>query len=122
MGRMTFTCGFNENRESGYLEMQEDGQPLARMYFDAATLEDLIRDLARCRSHLTEAVAPELDPGARIETERFPAWRVPDTHSGPGTVLALRHSGMGWLGFLLEAERAQAIGKALIETPPKQSS
>jgi hypothetical protein len=119
MARMTCTAVPTDDRQSAVLQMHEDGKPLAHMILDAASLEGLIRDLARVRARLAEEVTPELDPGARIDIEASPAWKIPRTHTGPpGVVLALRHPGVGWLGFLLDKERAQAIGKALTKTPP----
>lgn len=120
MGRMTFLAGVSADRDTTVIEMHEDGKPLAHMFVDAATLEGLIRQLGQCRAAMNETVADEIDPGARIETLPSPGWRIPDTHSGPsGTVLmALRHPGLGWLGFLLEEARAREIGAALTNTPP----
>lgn len=120
MGRMTLAPGLSEDRQMAVLEMREDNIPLAHMIVDAATLEGVIRDLAKCRASMAEAVTPELDPGARLEAEAFPAWRIPDTHSGPADLklMALRHPGIGWVGFLLEPERAQAIASGLLRQVP----
>ena len=120
MGKMTFVSGVSEDKQSAVVEMREDDKALAHMTFDAATLEGLIRRLGECRATMTETVADELDPGSRLEVLPFPAWKVPDTHSGPsGTLLlALRHPGLGWLGFLLEEARARQIGTALTNRPP----
>jgi hypothetical protein len=109
---MTFAAGIKEGGDTAILEMHEDGKPLAHLYLDAAELEGLIRDLAKIRATMADQVAPALDPGGRLDLERSPAW-IADTRDG-NAVLALRHPGMGWLGFLLEMEKAQAIGTALL--------
>lgn len=115
MSQMTYQAGVTENRDAVVLELRQDEKALARIILDAPTVHDLIRNLAKCRAALLETIAVELDPGARIEVTQSPAWRIPDKHSGSfGTVLALRHPGMGWLGFVIEPERAQQIGQALI--------
>ena len=120
MSRMTLTAGLSEDKQTAVVEMREDGNPLAHMIFDAATLEDAIHKLAQARAELADEVPQSLDPGSRLSAIRFPAWRVPDTHNGPsGTMaLALRHPGLGWLSFLLEEGRSREIGQALLDTPP----
>lgn len=120
MGRMTYVCGVTEDRQSVVLEMHEDGKLLAHMLFDGASTELLIENLAKARSALLEEVPQMLDPGARLTPLVSPAWRVPDTHTGPsGTVLlALRHPGLGWVSFLLEEARSREIGQALVDTAP----
>ena len=120
MGRMTLETGVSEDRQTAVLEMHEDGNPLAHMLVDASTLEAVIRQLAVLRSQMAEEVTPALDPMSRLEAVPQPAWLVPNQHSGPGGVLmALRHPGYGWLGFLLEKENAHALGKALQAAPTK---
>lgn len=123
MGRITVFSGVDENRTTAVLEIREDDKPLAHVTFDAAELEGLIRKLSKLRVHMAEQVAPELDPFSRIDDPvDQPAWKVPDTHTGPAnrTMLLFRHPGMGWLGFLLEPERANAISGALANAPPNQ--
>ena len=115
MGPITLTAGINEGRDTVRIEIAADGRPLAEANLDAVDLDALIHDLGVLRGAMTEPVTPSLDPHARVDFVRDPAWLVPDAHSGPGgtTLLTLRHPGFGWLGFLLEWERARAIGAAL---------
>jgi hypothetical protein len=122
MGRMTFHCGVSEDRESAVFEIKEDGKALAHMICDAPAVETIIRQLAVCRKSLSDGVAPELEAFARVEVEQYPGWKVPDTHNGPNSsvLLALRHPGMGWLGFLFEEMEARRVGKALLDTPATQ--
>jgi hypothetical protein len=123
MARIAIHCAATEDREQVVIEIRDGDRGLAHAILDASDTEALIRRLGQLRAALNDPVPGELDPGARIEFANAPAWKVPDTHSGPSDlVLALRHPGLGWLGFLLEAERAKEIGTALIETPPKRPS
>jgi len=115
MANMSLRFGLSENREEAIIELCEDEKPLGHIISDAASLEGLIRELAKLRRIMSDRVPADLDPMPRIETEAYPAWRVPDTHNAPvpGVMLCLRHSGLGWLGFLLERDRAAQIGEAL---------
>ncbi|MGF7005790.1 hypothetical protein [Aminobacter sp. BE322] len=123
---MTLDMGLSEGGELAFIQMNQDGTAVAYMTVDAATLEGIIHALAHVRAKMTEEVSPTLDPGARLEAVPSPAWRVPGTHSGAeGVLLALRHPGLGWLGFLLDEPRSRELGRALIETnatPPKSPS
>ena len=87
------------------------------MYFEASDVELLIHNLARARMALNEPVTPELELGSRVPAESQPAWRVSQQQIGveQTTLLALRHQGMGWLGFLLERDRAKLIGQAILD-------
>lgn len=116
MARMTLDKGFSVDRRRALIQMSADGKPLAHMIFDGAALEAQIRDLALFRSNILEPVPEDLDPDTDIEVQRSPAWRIPDVHSGPkqDVMLALRHTGFGWLAFMLEPDRARALGEALI--------
>lgn len=122
MGRMTYECGITVSKDEAVFEMREDGKALGHMLFDASTLEGLIADLSKLRKNLTEQVTPELEPNSRVPVEHNPGWRVPADHGGSpnSLVLALRHPGIGWLGFQFDEERARELGKALSEIPAKR--
>ncbi len=87
----------------------------------APEAEDLMEKIAFARAALKEEVAPELDPNARMKfTIADPAWRtgtdiVPHDVEGDGVLLALRHTGYGWLSFLLPHKEARALGRWLFE-------
>ena len=117
MARMTLEKAFSVDRKRALLQMCADGEPLAHMIFDGAFLEREIRDLARFRTNIVEPVAEELEAGMDLEIQRAPKWEVPAQHSGPkGHVLmALRHEGYGWTGYMLEPEQARELGQALID-------
>jgi hypothetical protein len=119
MARMTWRFGIPEHRDTVRLELDADDTPLGHIYMDGATLEAFISELGKCRSQLAEQVTPELDSMARIEAVHASAWRV--TSVPAGRMLALRHPGLGWLGFVLEGQ-AKEISEALRSEPnPNQS-
>lgn len=117
MARMTLEKAFSVDRKRALLQMCADGEPLAHMICDGAFLEREIRDLARFRANIVEPVPQEPQPDKSLEVVRAPSWAVPHTHSGPkgDVMMALRHPGYGWVGFMLEPERARALAAALIE-------
>jgi hypothetical protein len=124
MGKMRYVCGLNVETDEVVLQFEENEKPLAHMTFFAADAEGLIQNLGSARAKLAEKVTPELEPGSRIAVmPNAPAWRITNTHGVQNTtLLALRHEGFGWVGFLLEPERALAIAKALMDflpQPPK---
>jgi hypothetical protein len=98
MARMVLRLALNEARDEAAIELHQEGVgPLGHITYDAASVEGLIRSLARLRAEMAEPVAPELDPGARVEVMENPA----------------RHPGLGWLAFLFSRDRAVEIGQAL---------
>ena len=83
--------------------------------------DDLITKLAHARASLTEEVEPEPDARAPFGFAVVdPAWRATTLRDGgppdaAGVSLALRHSGYGWLCFVLPPEEAQALGRWLLD-------
>jgi len=107
MARMFFTAEITEDRQNVLIQLLQEDKPPGHIICDAS-----IRQLATCRQHLAEEVVPSLEPGSRVEIERNPIWTVTGKRHQPDpeVTLALRHRGFGWLGFLLDKERALAIG------------
>ena len=123
MAKMIYQVGRHDDGQSAVLNMQQDGRPetLQHLILDAPSLDDLIGTLSKVRATLPEIVTPTLDPGARLDIQADPAWLVPDAHSGPpGIVLALRHAGLGWLGFHLPKDGAKALSDALASVANKK--
>ena len=120
MARMMLRSKLTQDRQHVVLELLKEDQLIGNIQYDAASLEAVVQQLAACREALADPVSPRLEPVARLNsTQICPAWRIPTNHSGPqGTLLlALRHPGFGWLGFILDEARARKMGKLLIETP-----
>lgn len=84
------------------LRVQGDEGELFGARLEAPELDDLIRLLSDARALLTEAVAPELDEGARITNiVADPAYLVGKNSEKDQALIAFRHPGLGWLGFQL---------------------
>lgn len=94
------------------------GEVLAHIVLETPELDILIRTLADLRTALSDPVPASLDPGARLVALANPAWQVKPPAPGTGqdgAVLALRHSGLGWLGFLLSRAEAATLGYSLVQ-------
>ena len=95
------------------------GRALAHVALETPELDSLVRSLADLRAAMGDPVPATLDPGARLTVLVDPAWqtRLPAAGTGPeggaAAVLALRHPGLGWLGFLLPRAEAAALGHSL---------
>jgi hypothetical protein len=114
--------GPDSAREKVVLEVLVDDTNAVSAEFSASEVEDLMEKIAFARAALKEGVVPDLDPMAKMRfTVIDPAWRsstdfsAPDTNA-KGVLLALRHTGYGWLSFLLPHKEAKALGQWLIES------
>lgn len=105
----------SSDKQATTLEMHVDGVPMAHMIFEAAELEGLIHDLGRGRAAMEEAVTPELDPGMRLEVIVDPVWRTMSDAEHGGSVLALRHPGLGWTSYFLPVKEARALAASLVD-------
>lgn len=94
------------------IQLDMNDEPLGYILFDGATAELHAMAVAKVRSELPDPVAPTLDPGSRLEAIGDPAWRTEMSEYGP--MLALRHPGLGWLGFVIPGHEAQKLGEALV--------
>jgi hypothetical protein len=114
--------GPDSNRDAVVLNLLINGGTNAvSARLPAAEADALIARLGSARAALNQPVQADLDPGAKPElTVVDPAWRASsDTFAPAGDVagvsLAIRHSGYGWLCFVLPYEEARALGQWLIE-------
>lgn len=101
-----------EDGEHVQLRLDMNDEPLGHILFDGATAERHALEVGKARSALTDPVSPTLDPGSRLEVTPDPAWRLELSKYGP--TLALRHPGLGWLGFVLPPHEAKHMGEALL--------
>jgi len=111
--RMKVTIETDKRRDNLAIELARDGKSLGRVIFAASDVEALLLSIAEVRSSLREQVIPELEPKFRIATVEEPAWRISNPTPDGRRMLALRHPGFGWLGFLLDRDRANAISRGL---------
>jgi hypothetical protein len=75
----------------------------------AADLDEHLRTMAALRAQMTDTVPETLEPNARLLTERDPKWVLGQNPVQDRFLLALRHAGLGWLGFALPGDEARAI-------------
>lgn len=114
------TIGPDSDREKVVLNLIVRGGDAVSARLKAEEAEDLITKLGHARASLKKPVRYEPGPVARLDfTVVDPVWRT-STDSGAasdvaGVRLALRHSGYGWLTFLLPCEEAKALGRWLLD-------
>lgn len=101
------------DRANAELEFRIQGKPVSRMALGPAALDDLIANLGALRAKMTQPVPTTISPGAKVETVVNPSWRTDVQAQGP--LLAIRHPGYGWQGFLIHPEQARVLGQGLID-------
>lgn len=112
------TIGPDSRRERVILNMIAVGGDAVSARLKPQEAEDLLAKLAHARASLKEEVDYDLDPRARLDfTVVDPAWRTSTDRidGATGVTLALRHSGYGWLCFVLPHEEARALGRWLLD-------
>lgn len=115
------TIGPDSEREKVVLNLVVCGGDAVSARLKPEEAEDLIVKLGHARASLNKPVRYEPGPGTRLDlTVVDPVWRTStDPRVGPpgvtGVTLALRHSGYGWLSFLLPYEEARALGRWLLD-------
>lgn len=118
MGRMALKVWTSQDNEHVGMQLEEDDKPLGHIFFDGATTEKHIHDVARHRAQLKEGVTPDLDPGSRFEAIIDPAWKIDGARVPEGRILLLRHPGLGWLSFVLPDKEAASIAEWLTKDLP----
>lgn len=112
------TIGPDSRRERVVLNMIAMGGDAVSAKLKAQEAEDLLAKLAHARAALKEEVDRDLSPRARLDlTVVDPIWRTSTDclAETPGVALALRHSGYGWLCFVLPHAEARALGRWLLD-------
>jgi hypothetical protein len=112
-----------DDRKHVHVEWREDGKPIGHILLTAAEVERHIHAMAEHRENLAEDVIRKLDPGKfRLHTVADPIWHSVTTEMDNGGVtVALRHPGLGWLGFAFPPSAAAALGKLLMERANPQA-
>jgi hypothetical protein len=106
-----FDVDVSEDANCVNFRMLVNEAEVGRASMDAAATDEVIRSLANARVLLSDVVPTDLEPNSQIETVPAPEYRV--TKYGDARCLFLRHPGLGWLGYVLPAEDAQALIEAL---------
>lgn len=88
-------------------------EPLINL--NAEEADRLILAIAQARSELSQAVSADFPQSAKVPAQIDPRWYTNQAPhpSLPGVLLRLRHSGLGWLAFLLPPHEARALGQWL---------
>lgn len=101
------------DRAAVELEVHLQGKPISRMALNPAALDSLIANLGALRAQMTQPIPASIEPGAKVETVLNPSWRTDIQAQGP--LLAIRHPGFGWQGFLIHPEQGRTLGQGLID-------
>lgn len=109
----SFNFTLSPDSKTVRLEMLHDGKSMGWVDADAAGVEGFIEILVAHRAAMSDPVPKKLDPIPRLPTTENPNWWVYDPKPD-GHMLALRHPGFGWLGFLLDGESAISLAGFLL--------
>jgi hypothetical protein len=112
--RMSLAVFPTDDEETLVIQLERDDEVLGEVVLDGAAAEDHIEHVSRVRSQLGDEVPEKLDPGSRLELLVGPNVAVQQTENG--VALAIRHPGLGWLGFLLSADQARGLAEALLDS------
>jgi hypothetical protein len=98
-----------DDKHSVEVGLGDNPETRINVSLSARELDQLIIELARTRAELADQVPLELHPGTKVIAQLDPCWR---TYHSPHPalnclLLNLRHSGLGWLAFLLPRNEAQ---------------
>ncbi len=118
MAELELRAQLDEMQGHVALELWSDGSLLGRMTLAASDLDEHIRTLASLRARMTDEVPPTLEPNARLVTERDPRWVLGQNPEQDRFLLALRHAGLGWLGFSLPGHEARSIADLVRKSKP----
>jgi len=103
MSKMKLRVGSDEQKEHVAIQLVnlDTGKALGAILLDGASAEHHIHEVAKSRAILKGGVSPSIDPGFRFDAVLEPSWQGMDHRFPEGRILALRHSGLGWLTFCL---------------------
>ena len=96
------------------IELWQGDEFVGRSEMDADGLDRFIAHLAQQRENLAKKIPMTLEDGERIRGQREPEWMCVSALETDDQVLAIRHSGFGWLGFQLSVKTARAMATALL--------
>lgn len=122
-GRAALTAKLMDDGRTVAIEIVVDDVPLAHIKLDPPMFEKTLHDWAGLRSKMCEGPTPDLDPGARLEIQLDPKWRVNDKDIEGHRTLSLRHPGFGWLSFGFPTSEAITLSDWLVrELPPARAA
>jgi hypothetical protein len=89
------------------------GSPLAHARLVARQLDILIAGLGGLRSQMQPAITMDFPMGMQMNAELDPRWWTEPEPLTEGSTLVLRHSGFGWLAFVLPPAEVENIHRLL---------
>ena len=107
-GEVSFSITPQSGGQLARLETFVDGESVSWVDLDGPGLDWLIANLAAARAGLAAPVPETLDPAQPLDLTEDPSWWIFDPDA-EGQTLALRHPGLGWLGFFLPQAQADEI-------------
>jgi hypothetical protein len=113
------TVELNDDKSAVTIDLLTGGKPATEIELQANELDAIIAALGEARATMRDKVsvdAPDVR-GTREVMVLDPAWRTnPQLHpSLAGITLRLRHTGFGWLTFLLPHHEARSLGEWLFK-------
>ncbi len=108
---MAFSADADKSRVK--IDILEDGTAKASIVATAPQLDALIAALVGIRARILPEVAHEAPGVAALRGPLDPRYATYDIPVLPGRMLAVRHSGLGWLSFIFPEKEAQSIAGAL---------
>jgi hypothetical protein len=113
------SLSLSEDKDIATIGLLQEGVPTAQVALDSTQLDSIIAKLGEARAVMRQEVtkaAPQ-ETGMRELAIINPMWRTnPPLHPGlDGIVLRFRHSGFGWLTFILPHHEALSLGSWLVD-------
>jgi hypothetical protein len=120
MSKMKLRVGSDEQKEHVAIQLVnlDTGKALGAILLDGASAEHHIHEVAKSRAILKGGISPSIDPGFRFDAVLEPSWQGMDHRFPEGRILALRHSGLGWLTFCLSDNSARKLAEWLLTDLP----
>ena len=112
----TIDVELDQDQQEVVLRINEGGKT-AEIALEAPDVDDLLYRLAVKRAAMRNQVKVEWEPDSAAQPVDGPAWMIGNRLYNGKHLLAFRHPGFGWVSFLLERERAEAIASGLHHRP-----
>lgn len=91
------------------------------LILDVPTLDALIEELGRLRSEMQPCITREVDRTRSFLVEMDPNWHVQTNALFDGTVLLMRHPGLGWTCFAMPRHSVERLVETLCTQLEQQS-
>jgi hypothetical protein len=109
----------SDDKKAATLNLVTDGNPVTKIELTASEFDSVLAVLGEARASMQEQVPYKQQQNASTRDVMIlnPTWRTEsEIHpSLAGITLRLRHTGFGWLSFLLPHSEAHALGTWLVK-------